>query len=374
MTAAIEVAGLRKNYGQHVALRGIDLRVEPGEVYGFIGPNGAGKTTTMRILLDILRPTAGSVRVLGEDPRVGGAGLRARIGYLPGELRLDGRYDVATLLDHYARMSHVSGGPASTPAGRASRAGRAHHPGDSSWRPLAERLGLDPGRQVRGLSKGNKQKVGLVQAFQHRPEVLILDEPTSGLDPLVQAKFLAMVREASAAGQTVFLSSHVLSEIEQAADRVSVLRLGEVVRTARVADLRASLGLGVRVLVAHPDAASVKAEFLAIPGVRAADARAERLDGRSATRLSVTLDGSAPGAVDAVVKAAARHRVLDLDGERPDLEEAVMRLYSSNPGAPQSRPVEHDVPPPGTPGAGGRTNDAPTNGVPMNDLPPEATR
>ena len=368
MTAAIEVAGLRKNYGSHVALRGIDLHVEPGEVYGFIGPNGAGKTTTMRILLDILRPTAGDVRVLGERPRTGGAALRARIGYLPGELRLDGRYDVATLLDHYARLSSLAGRPA------------------SAWRPLADRLGLDVSRQVRGLSKGNKQKVGLVQAFQHRPELLILDEPTSGLDPLVQAEFLALVREASAAGQTVFLSSHVLSEIEQAADRVTVLRHGEVVLNSRVSDLRASLGLRVSVLLAGQVSAE---EFAGIPGVRRAQAQPEPLDGlaesaactgtratgtpasetrATGTRLTVTLEGSAAGGIDAVVKAAARHTVLDLDAERPDLEEAVMRLDqgdSADPDLPTGDRSDRA-------GHGASAPDVPVE--PAHDVPMEATR
>ncbi len=305
MTAAIEIAGLRKNYGSHVALRGIDLSVQPGEVFGFIGPNGAGKTTTMRILLDILRPSAGSVRVLGTDPRAGGADLRRRIGYLPGELRLDGRYDVATLLDYYVNLSAPGARP------------------DPSrpWRPIAERLGLDVTRQVRGLSKGNKQKVGLVQAFVHRPELLILDEPTSGLDPLVQAEFLAMVREAKADGQTVFLSSHVLSEIEQAADTVAVLRTGDVVLESSVGALRAGLGCRVRLRLAGEVTAD---GFRGLTGVR--DVRAESDRDAGHTLLTLQLDGPP----DAVVKAAARHTVLELDAERPDLEEAVMALYSKD--------------------------------------------
>lgn len=309
MTAAIEVAGLCKNYGKHVALRGIDLLVEPGSVVGFIGPNGSGKTTTMRILLDILRPTAGTVTVLGVDPRRGGAELRARIGYLPGELRLDGRYDVATLLDHYVNLS--------TP----------DNPRDPSerWRPIAERLDLDVSRQVRGLSKGNKQKVGLVQAFAHCPELLILDEPTSGLDPLVQAEFLLMVREASAAGQTVFLSSHVLSEVEQAADTVAVLREGKVVLESTVVALRAGLGCRMTLRLAGDVPTSA---FTGLPGVRsvalgpAVSTLPVGPDGAETT-LVIDLDGTP----DAVVKAAARHTVLDLDAERPDLEDAVMRLY-----------------------------------------------
>lgn len=297
--SVIEIRGLHKRYGRHVALRGVDLTVRQGEVYGFIGPNGAGKTTAMRILLDVLRPTAGTVRVLGQDPRAGGADLRGRIGYLPGELRLEDRYDVATLLDHYADLSGPGG------------------PETFDWRPLALRVGLDVTRQVRGLSKGNKQKVGLVQAFLHRPELLILGEPTSGLDPLIQQEFLTMVREARDAGQTVFLSSHVLSEIEHVADRVTVLRAGEVVLTSTVSDLRARLGLTCSIQLARP---AVPAEFAGLPGVRSVEASQQ-----DPAHLRVELGGSP----DALIKALSRHTVLDLTAEHPDLEAVVMSLYRS---------------------------------------------
>lgn len=293
----IDIQRLHKRYGRQVALRGIDLTVHRGQIYGFIGPNGAGKTTAMRILLDILRPTAGSVRVLGENPRSGGAALRSRIGYLPGELRLEGRYDVATLLDHYAGLSGPGGAK------------------DFAWRPLAERVGLDGSRQVRGLSKGNKQKVGLVQAFMHRPELLILDEPTSGLDPLIQQEFLAMAREARDAGQTVFLSSHVLSEIEHVADRVTVLRQGEVVLTSTVSELRNQLGVHCTVQLAQPVA---PAEFTGLPGVRSVT-----VSPHNPTTLRIKLTGGP----DALVKALSRHTVLDLTVEHPDLEAIVMGLY-----------------------------------------------
>ena len=203
MTLAINTRALTKRYGSHTALHGLDLRVERGSVFGLIGPNGAGKTTTLRLLLDIIRPTAGEITVLGENPRAAGAKLRRRIGYIPGELRLEGRIKGGALLKHLAEIS----GP--VPPGSIER--------------LAERLDLDLTRPVRTLSKGNRQKLGLVQAFMHEPELLVLDEPTSGLDPLVQREFLAMLREARQAGQTVLLSSHVLSEVQQAADDVVVL-------------------------------------------------------------------------------------------------------------------------------------------------------
>ncbi len=201
---AIRTRALVKDYGSVRALRGVDLEVEPGEVFGFLGPNGAGKSTTIRILLDPLRPTAGDVEVLGSPPVEGGAALRSRIGYLPGELNLAGRIDAGTMLRQLARL----------------RGGR----GADRIGPLAERFGLDLDRPIRGLSKGNKQKVGVVQAFMHEPELLVLDEPSSGLDPLLQREFLDLVLEARDRGATVFLSSHVLSEIEDVAGRVAIIR------------------------------------------------------------------------------------------------------------------------------------------------------
>lgn len=318
MTAAIEISTLHKRYGRRVALRGIDLLVPPGTVTGFIGPNGAGKTTTMRILLDILRPTAGAVRVLGEDPRAGGAALRSRIGYLPGELRLEGRYDVATLLDHYVAVSST---------------GRGRRDGRGEWREFAERLGLDTSRTVRTLSKGSKQKVGLVQAFCHRPDLLVLDEPTSGLDPLVQAEVVAMIREATQAGATVFLSSHALSEVEQIAESVVVLREGRVVLDSSIDRLRADAGTHVRLRLAG----QVRPEqFAGVPGVRAVTLDTtprssttpseSTSDPRHADETVLDLDLTGPP--DALIKAAARHTVLDLSAERSDLEDVVMRLYS----------------------------------------------
>lgn len=222
MTTAITVEGLVKDYGSFRALDGIDLAVERGEVFGFIGPNGAGKSTTIRILLDLLRPTAGAVRVLGEDPATGGPALRARLGYLPGELILSGTATGRQLLTHHAAV----------------RGGR----GRDRIAPLAERFLLDLDRPVRALSKGNKQKIGVVQALMHRPDLALLDEPTSGLDPLLQQEFLALVREERDAGTTVFLSSHVLSEIEGVADRVALIRDGRIVVVDDVAALRAAAG------------------------------------------------------------------------------------------------------------------------------------
>ncbi|WP_456284160.1 ABC transporter ATP-binding protein [Microbacterium sp. JZ101] len=314
--AAIETKALHKRYGQRTALHSLDLRVEPGTVFGLIGPNGAGKTTTLRILLDVIRPSGGEVRVLGEDPQHGGPALRRRIGYVPGELRLDGRTTGRGMLDFYAKVS----GP--VPDGRIDE--------------LADRLGLDLDRRVRTLSKGNKQKLGLVQAFMHEPELLILDEPTSGLDPLVQRAFLQLVREARDRGQTILLSSHVLSEIQQAADEVAVLSAGRVVAAGDVASLRLGAVRRMRAGIADASVASVR-DALGRTGAETTLHDLEVSDGTGHVRVAVTIEGD----VDPIVKALARFRVVDLTLEEPDLEESVLRLYGEGAGAeaaPSRRP------------------------------------
>jgi ABC-2 type transport system ATP-binding protein len=217
-TAAIETQALGKRYGRHPALVDLDLRVERGEVFGFIGPNGAGKTTTIRLLLDLIRPSAGTARVLGLDARRDGVEVRRRVGYLPGDLAL---YEDLTAAEQLAYLARLRGLPG------------------LDVRPLAERLSLDLHRPIRALSRGNRQKVGLVQAFMHDPELLILDEPTSGLDPLIQHEFAAMVGEARERGRTVFLSSHVLGDVERLADRVGLLRAGRLVLVDDVGALKA---------------------------------------------------------------------------------------------------------------------------------------
>ena len=312
MSAAIEITALHKKYGRRTALHALDLRVQPGTVFGLIGPNGAGKTTTLRTLVDIIRPDSGSVRVLGEEPRTGGAALRRRIGYVPGELRLDGRVSGYRMLSFYAEVSGA------VPAGAA--------------RELADRLGVDLDRPVRTLSKGNKQKLGLIQAFMHKPELLILDEPTSGLDPLVQREFLAMLREAKDAGQTVLLSSHVLSEIQQAADEVALLSAGRIVAEGDVASLRLGSVRRVRALIRGADAAAARAAFEKIAGVEALDVA----DHGGDVQLSATLDG----AIDPFVKALAQFEVQHLTVEEPDLEESVLRLYGdpARPGSASTPP------------------------------------
>jgi len=228
MAAVIELTGLTKRYGATVGIQGLDLQVESGEVFGFLGPNGAGKTTTIRCMVGLLSPTSGTTRVLGLDPIADHGRLTPQLGYLPGELRL---YGELTGAQHLAFLGQLQGRP--TPRRQ----------------ELCQRLeltGRDLGRPVAEYSHGMRQKVGLVQALQHDPEVVILDEPTEGLDPLVQEAFFALVSEASEAGHTVFLSSHVLSEVQRTCGRVGIVRAGRLVAVEAVAALREARARRVR--------------------------------------------------------------------------------------------------------------------------------
>jgi ABC-2 type transport system ATP-binding protein len=273
-------------------LAGLDPDAHPGEVYGFLGPNGAGKTTTIRLLLDLIRPTQGRATVLGLDPRRDGVALRRRVGYLAGDFVVDGRQTGRELLTY---LGNLRGG---VPRARIDE--------------LAGRLDLDLGRKVKTLSRGNRQKLGVVQAFMHAPELLVLDEPTSGLDPFLQQEFVAMVREASHAGRTVFMSSHVMSEVQQTAHRVGIIREGRLVTVERVETLRER---AVRKVEIHFDAPVPAAEFAAPPGVSDL-----RVDG-------AVLRCRLAGRADALVKAAGRHTVVDLLSEEPDLEELFFDYY-----------------------------------------------
>jgi ABC-2 type transport system ATP-binding protein len=215
---AIETSGLSVYYGRHRGILDVDLRVEKGEVFGFLGPNGAGKTTTQRVLMDIIRPTAGQARMFGKDCQKDSVAARDRVGYLPGELRLYENLTARRFFKMYYSLQKSSNDP-------------------KYWQMLADRLELDPSRKIREYSRGNKQKVGVVAAFMNKPELLILDEPTTGLDPLVQQTVMEMVREANRAGATVFFSSHILPEVQAVCDRVGIIREGRLVATERVEDL-----------------------------------------------------------------------------------------------------------------------------------------
>ncbi len=331
MTQAIVVEGLRKKFGSREVLHGLDFAVEPGSVFGVIGPNGAGKTTTMRCLLDIIRPSAGSISVLGQNPRSAGTALRRRIGYLPGELHLENRTTGRRMLEHFAAIS----GPV-----------EPKHVNE-----LAERLNLDLDRQTRKLSKGNKQKLGLLQAFMHKPELLVLDEPTSGLDPLVQQVFHAMVREAVDDGATVFLSSHVLSEVQQAADAVAILRDGEIVTVSTVEALRTAAVRQLRFNSTGTEAHDVGALLARVPGVANVAVRELKADGHAAPTVEATATLS--GHVQPLVQELARLNLTDLVLEEPDLEEAVLTLYTAQSPLPGQAPGLGQAPGPGqAPGNG----------------------
>jgi len=293
MTDAIRTRGLTKVFrGGPTAVRELDLAVRVGEVFGFLGPNGAGKTTTIRILLDLLRPTSGEAEVLGLDTRGAGVEARRRIGYLPGDLAL---YPKLTADETLTYLGALRGGVP-----------------ERAITALSERLGLDLDRPVGTLSHGNRQKVGLVQAFMHEPELLVLDEPTGGLDPLLQQEFHRLVEEAAAAGRTVFLSSHVLSEVERVADRVGIIRGGSLVALEEIAALKQRATRRLDVELARPVDADV---FARLPNVREADA--ER------TLLHLVVEGP----VDAVVKALAEHEVVSITSHEPDLEEVFLDYY-----------------------------------------------
>ncbi|MPZ72233.1 MAG: ATP-binding cassette domain-containing protein [Nitriliruptorales bacterium] len=292
--------GLVKDYGDVRALAGLDLAVHRGEIFGFLGPNGAGKSTTIRVLLDLLRPTAGRAEVLGVAPRDGGAELRARIGYLPGELAMTGRKTSGELLAHMARLRGGQGG--------------------DRIATLAGRFGLDLDRPIRGLSKGNKQKVGVVQAFMHDPELLILDEPSSGLDPLLQREFLDLVTEARDRGATVFMSSHVLSEVQEIASRVAIIRSGEIVDVNDVRTLRNRAGQIVEMRFAE----RVTSErFTSLPNVEDVTVESWSENGTDGASLSCLLHGEP----DALLKAAADYRVVHWSAQDRELEDLFLDFY-----------------------------------------------
>jgi ABC-2 type transport system ATP-binding protein len=295
----IRTEKLTKSYGSHRGIVDVDLDVQKGEVFGFLGPNGAGKTTTIRILLDLIRPTSGRAYVFDIESSADPAGIHRRLGYLPGEFTLYDRLTGRQTLEYFGNLR---GGV--DPVYQAS---------------LIERFDLDPSRRFREYSKGNKQKVGLVAALQHRPELLILDEPTAGLDPLVQQTFFAILREAVAEERTVFLSSHILSEAERSCDRVAIIREGRIVRVDRVDALRDLAHHQVELRFAGDPPT---AEFATIAGVSDVQVEDHLL------RLRVL------GAITPVVQAAARLGVTDFLSREPSLEETFLAQYGREADAP----------------------------------------
>ncbi len=298
MTTIIRTESLTKSYGPHRGIIDIDLTINEGEVFGFLGPNGAGKTTTIRTILDLIRPTSGKAYVFGIESTEDPIAIHRRIGYVPGEFAL---YDRLTGGQHIEYFANLRGGV------------------DGAYQAsLIERFDVDPTRRFKEYSKGNKQKIGLVIALQHRPELLILDEPTSGLDPLVQQSFYALVREARAEGRSVFLSSHILSEVERTCDRVAIIRDGRLVKVDSVEGLRDLAHHQVELRFSGP---VPLAEFEGLPGV--SDVVAED----HVLRMRVS------GAITPVVRAAAEFDLLDFVSREPSLEETFLAQYGHKPVA-----------------------------------------
>ncbi len=309
MGAIVQTEGLTKSYGSSRGINDVTFSIEEGEVFGFLGPNGAGKTTTIRLLMALLYPDAGTARIAGMDCWQQSVEVKRLVGYLPGELALDPNLTGGQIFEYFG---HLRGGIDQT-----------------YLKQLIDRLGLDPTRKFRQYSSGNKRKVGIIQAFMHRPRLLILDEPTNGLDPLNQQEFDRMVREVREDGRTVFLSSHILTEVEQTCDHVAIIREGRLVRVGSVSELRDIKRHDVTITFA--DAAPTEA-FKTLQGVEQLDALP---DGH-------TLHLSVSGGLDSVIKAAAQYPVVALTSQEPSLEEIFLRYYEGDGSAP--REVSHVVP------------------------------
>ena len=292
MTAAIETQGLTKSFGATHAVDGLDLRVDPGQVFGFLGPNGAGKTTTIRLLLALHRATAGSARVFGLDILDESVAIHARCGYLPGEFELHPRMTGRRVLDWFA----------------GARGGVDERLRDE----LVERFAVIEDRQIRELSKGNRQKLGIVLAFMLHPDLLILDEPTSGLDPLMQNEFQRLLRETIAEGRTVFLSSHELDEVQRVADRVAIIRDGRLVVTDSVDGLRRRAPQTIELRFATPVAPAV---FESLDGVQRVRAEGDRITLQTTGQLAQLL------------RVIADHDPLDVVARHADLDELFLGYY-----------------------------------------------
>ena len=294
MENVIMTKDLTKYYGGFQALYGVDLEVKKGEIFGFLGPNGAGKTTTIRCLLDTIHRSGGEAKVFGIDSREDPVAIRSRVGYLPGELHLDSNATGRRLLRFYNQLRGNS----------------------VDWdyvHQLAEILKLDLKRPVRNLSHGNKQKIGIVQAFMHKPELVILDEPTQGLDPLMQQEVLKLIKDMQEEGATVFFSSHIMGEIQAVADRVGIIREGRIVEVAETSSL---IGRAInRAFIRFQK--SVDASNLSeIPGVTV-------LSKDDGTSMTLQVEGE----MDTLIKALSKYPVSDFETQRPSLEEIFLAYY-----------------------------------------------
>lgn len=295
MEAVIDTERLAKRYGRARGIEDVSISVNRGEVYGFLGPNGAGKTTTIRTLLDLLHPTSGRALLFGLDSHRASRQIRARLGNLPGDFTCEPRLTGREFLEFCADARGMRG--------------------LGSGSVLAQRFEADLDRRIGELSRGNRQKIGLIQALFHEPELLMLDEPTMGLDPLMQEEFHMVITEYRANGGTVFLSSHDLDEVERVCDRVAIIREGRLAAVERVADLR---GRAYRHVSIEFDAPVDHAEFASIQGVSELETDGSRISFK------------ATGALDPVIKTAAKHTVIDMELTEPTLEEIFLTYYGRN--------------------------------------------
>ncbi|MGB3327754.1 MAG: ABC transporter ATP-binding protein [Thermomicrobiales bacterium] len=298
---AIQLVSLTKRYGTRRGIEDLDLTVERGEIFGFLGPNGAGKSTTLRTMLGFLHPTSGHAQVLGLDTQTQRRAVHERIGNLPGEFALDDRMTGHALLALFARL---------------------HGLDDLSYaHAIAERLDADLDHPMRRLSRGQKQKIGIIQALMHQPDLVVLDEPTGGLDPLAQERFLALLAEARSRGQTVFFSSHVLSEVERVADRVAIIRDGRLVEIARTADLTGRAIRHVTIgLTAPPDAAFLE-RLGQTPGLQDV--------ALAGTTITLTVQGDP----NPLVRLLGEETIASIEIVRPSLEEMFLSFYGGQPSA-----------------------------------------
>lgn len=288
----IETSNLTKTYGKRRGIKDVNLSVKQGEIFGYLGPNGAGKTTTIRTLLDFIRPTQGSASIFGLDVKNDSVAIHRRIGYLPGELSLYENMTGEELLKYVGKLRK-----------------------SNNWdyvRTLAKRFDCDLSRRIKALSHGNKQKIGLLQAFIHKPELLILDEPTNGLDPLMQHEFYQMLLEIREQGNTIFLSSHILPEVEKICDRIGIIRQGSLITVETIETLKAH---ALRQIEIHFAAAVPADKFTDISGVR--NVRVND------NMLICTVIGS----LDALIKVAAQYEIVNIISHEPSLEEIFMTYY-----------------------------------------------
>lgn len=296
MSALITTDKLTKSYGKSRGIIDVTFEIQEGEVFGFLGPNGAGKTTAMRTLMGLLRPTNGSATIAGQDCWKRSTEIKKMVGYLPGEFVFDAGLRGGQIIEY---LGHLRGGVDQTYV-----------------RVLVERLGFDPSRRFREYSRGNKQKLGLIQAFMHKPRLLILDEPTGGLDPLNQQEFYKIVKEVQEQGSTVFLSSHILPEVEHTCDRVAIIREGKLARIGHVSDLKEIQQYDVEISFAGP----VQSDwFSGLPGI------SKVTPGPDERIIQLEVQGD----LREILKIASQHEATNIVTHEPTLEEIFLRYYEA---------------------------------------------